>query len=123
MTARLLLNENFPAPATAVLRRHGVDLVALGEVSPGMSDAAVIEWATRDRRWTVTFDRDYGELVYHQRIPPPPVIVLLRERHYRPDEPAGWIIELLRTPQQFIGKFVVFSRRSVRTRPLPLSAP
>jgi len=66
----------------------------------------------------VTFDRDYGELVFSRRLPPPPAIILLRETHYRPSEPAEWLAALLLTPQRFDGQFVVFSRRAVRSRPL-----
>jgi predicted nuclease of predicted toxin-antitoxin system len=118
MTARLLLNENFPIPAITRLRRKGLDLLAIGEASRGLQDEAVLALAVKDQRWLVTFDRDYGELVFGRGLPSPPAIVLLRETHYRPAEPADWVIELLRTPEHIEGQFVVFRRRAVRTRPL-----
>jgi len=119
MTARLLLNENFPAPAVARLREQGLDLIAIGERSPGLTDRAVMALAVAERRWHITFDRDYGELVYARKFAPPPVIVLLREPRYRPAEPAGWVFDLLRDEPRFVGYFVVHSRSSVRTRALP----
>lgn len=118
MTARLLLNENFPVPAITRLRRENVDLLAIAETRPGLRDEAVLALAVKEYRWIVTFDRDYGELVFGRGLAPPPAIVLLRESHYRPVEPADWVIGLLRIADTIDGQFVVYRRRSVRTRPL-----
>lgn len=116
MIPKLLLNENFPAPATAVLRVNGIDVLAIGETNPGVTDQAVMALAVQTQRWIVTFDRDYGELVFGRKLAAPPAIILLRERHYRPEEPADWIMELLRKPEQFAGQFVLFSRQAIRMR-------
>ena len=118
MTVRLLANENFPIPAVLRLRAQGLDVLAIKEMHPGFSDSQVMALAVRERRWVVTFDRDYGELVFGRGRVPPPAIILLREPHYRPSEPADWIIELSLTPERFEGHFVVFRRRGVRTRPM-----
>ena len=118
MTARLLLNENFPVPAVKRLREQGLDLVVIRESHAGLSDTEVLALAVREQRWIITFDRDYGELVFGRGLAPPPAIVLLREAHYRPAEPADWVLELLRKPEQCEGQFVVFSRQGVRTRPM-----
>jgi predicted nuclease of predicted toxin-antitoxin system len=118
MTAKLLLNENFPIPAVLHLRKQGRDLLAIKETHPGLLDIDVMAIAVREQRWIVTFNRDYGELVFSRRLPPPPAIVLLREPRYRPSEPAEWVSEMLRVPERFVGQFVVFSRKSIRTRPL-----
>lgn len=63
MSLALLLDENFPAPSTALLRAAGLDLEAISEIAPGLDDEAVLVRAVRDGRWLVTFDRDYGDLV------------------------------------------------------------
>lgn len=118
MTIKLLLNENFPLPAVVALRQQGHDLLSIKERCAGSPDVDVMAIAVREQRWIVTFDRDYGELVFSRRLPPPPAIILLREAHYRPSEPAEWVAELLLTPERFDGQFVVFSRGAVRSRPL-----
>jgi predicted nuclease of predicted toxin-antitoxin system len=107
---RLLLNENFPQPSVDALREQGHDALWIRDRYAGITDIAVMEMAVRDQRWIVTFDRDYGELVFNRRLPPPPAIILLREPHYRPAEPAGWLCDQ--------GQSVVPTRDSIRSRPL-----
>ncbi len=116
---RLLLNENFPSPSVTALRQLGHDVLWIKEGLAGSTDAIVMQVAVREQRWVVTFDRDYGDLVFNRRLPPPPAIILLREPRYRPSEPAQWIHALLRIPERVQGQFVVFSRRgAIRSRPL-----
>ena len=118
MTVRVLLNENFPAPAQNRLREAGYDVLAIRERHAGLPDEEVLALAVDQDRWIVTFDRDYGELVFARRLPPPPAIILLRVSQYRPEEPAQWVIELLSAATEYVGHFVVYTGDSVRKRPL-----
>lgn len=118
MKPRLLLNENFPAPATAVLRDAGLDAMAVSECCPGWDDARVIALAVEEQRWLITFDRDYGELVFLRGLEPPPTVILLRSTSYRPAEPADWIIRMIEDAAAHAGKFVVFDGMTFRSRPL-----
>ena len=61
---RLLANENIPLATVEALREAGEDVVSVTEDSPGATDEAVIRWARQEERVVVTFDRDYGELVF-----------------------------------------------------------
>lgn len=88
MKPLLLVNENFPAPAFKRLRADGFDVVAVTEEMPGASDRTVLERAHELGRWLVTFDRDYGELVFLHELPPPPAIVYIRQEPIPPDAPA-----------------------------------
>jgi predicted nuclease of predicted toxin-antitoxin system len=113
---KLLLDENFPAPAARRLGEYGVDVLAIRDACPGWLDEAVLALAVAEQRWIITFDRDYGDLVFKMSLPPPPAIVLLREPHYRPAEPADWVLSLLVQPDIYLGRFVVFTRDKVRVR-------
>lgn len=75
---RWLVNENFPAPAVALLRASGHDLLSISESHPGADDTTVLALAREQDRWLVTFDRDYGELLFVHGYPPPPAVILLR---------------------------------------------
>lgn len=61
---RLLANENFPGPAIRLLRERGIDVVWVAERMPAATDAEVLACARAEGRWLLTFDRDYGELVF-----------------------------------------------------------
>jgi predicted nuclease of predicted toxin-antitoxin system len=113
----LLVNENFPAPSTHLLRQSGIDVLAIGETHQGMPDADVLALARRTKRWLVTFDTDYADLLFRRRLPPPPAVLLLREPHYRAAEPASWILPLMQNPTDTDGLFCVVSRDRVRKRP------
>ncbi len=74
----LLANENVPAPLTTQLRASGLTVSAVAELMPGASDRAVLQHAHQQGLWVLTFDRDYGELVFARAVPPPPAIIYLR---------------------------------------------
>ncbi|MGH8581876.1 MAG: DUF5615 family PIN-like protein [Gammaproteobacteria bacterium] len=118
MTIRLLLNENVPAPSVTRLRELGFDILSVSESFPGLKDAEVLSIAVREQRWLITFDRDYGELLFARGHLPPPPVILLRVPSYRPIEPAAWIIELCRDEKEHRGRFTVFNGSTVRSRPL-----
>ncbi|NDU89920.1 MAG: hypothetical protein G3I08_08605 [Ferrovum sp.] len=117
MSVRWLVNENFPAPSIIVLRAAGHDVLSIAESYSGVADTEVLSLARKDKRWLVTFDRDYGELLFARNHTPPPAVILLRVPSYRPDEPAAWL-ELLLDQESLIDKFTVFTGKTLRSRPL-----
>ena len=116
--SRLLLNENFPAPSISILRAHDLNVLAMSEADASLVDPEVLAFAVSQDRILVTFDKDYGELVFARGLPPPPSVVLLRVTHYRPTDPAAWILDLIRDPASLAGQFVVLSDKGLRRRPL-----
>ncbi len=115
----LLANENFPAPALRRLRDAGLDVLSISETASGLHDEEVLAMARRERRWLLTFDRDYGELVFKRRHAPPPAIIFLRQGHYPPVQAAEMVLELIRAPKSVEGFFVVLNGATVRMRALP----
>ncbi len=63
---KLLANENFPLRSVSYLREKGFDIKAIGVESPSIKDREVMEIAMREDRLILTFDRDYGELIFRQ---------------------------------------------------------
>lgn len=119
MSIALLANEHFPAPAICKLRAAGVDVVAVSEAMPSVSDKEVLEFARREQRWIVTFDRDYGDLIFREGLPPPPAILFFRQEPYPPDRPADLVLAMLSEPQQAAGCMVVISERNIRRKHFP----
>ncbi|MBN8764070.1 MAG: DUF5615 family PIN-like protein [Thiobacillus sp.] len=119
MKPPLLVNENFPAPALKRLRAAGFDVVAVAENMPGASDRVVLERARELGRWLVTFDRDYGELVFLHELQPPPAIVFIRQAPVPPDAPAEWLTSLLSDPALQAGYFITLGSKTIRRRALP----
>ncbi len=115
----LLVDENFPFPATQLLRSRGIDLVAVREIMPGASDQAVLEKAYETGRWLVTFDKDYGELVFSKKAQPPLAIIYLRQEPMPPTTAAIWVLELLAKPELADGYLVVVGQNAISRRALP----
>lgn len=116
---RLLANQNFPGPAVRLLRARGVDIAWVQEDLPGAPDTEVLARARTEDRWLLTYDRDYGELVYSRGLQPPPAIVFLRQEPYPPTRPAELMLALMTEAERIHGCFVVASERSVRIKRLP----
>lgn len=116
---RLLLNENIPIASAHKLRSLGYDLVAVGEKMPGVTDQAVLEIARQTQRIVVTFDRDYGELIYHRDLPIPAGVIYLRFLPTSPEEPAEYLHHLFQQSDiELESRFTVADRNQIRQRPL-----
>ncbi|MCS6787117.1 MAG: DUF5615 family PIN-like protein [Thiobacillaceae bacterium] len=119
MSIGLLTDENFPVPALRMLRDKGVDVISVTQAMPAATDVQVMQYARATGRWIITFDRDYGELVFKRGLEPPPAIVYLRQEAYPPDRPAELVLALLSEPDMAEGCLLVVSERGVRRRRFP----
>lgn len=59
-----LANENFLRPGTIFLREKGFHIKSIQEDFPGITDEEVIKIAQGLDLIILTFDRDYGELIF-----------------------------------------------------------
>jgi len=50
------------------LKRKGLDIVSVIELSLGLKDKEVLNLANKEERIIVTFDKDFGELVVRRRV-------------------------------------------------------
>lgn len=119
MKLSLMANENFPLPSVVLLRERGYDIFAVAETARNISDQQVLSVAVAENRWILTFDRDYGELIYVREAPVPPAVLYMRLASYRPEDPGHLLIEMLENASQFHGYFVVVDKDGWRKRPLP----
>lgn len=94
MKVRWLVNENFPAPSVAIMRASGHDVLSNAESHSGDDDIEALALARKEGRRLVTFDQDYGELLFARHYAPPPAVILLRVPSYRHEEPAGWCVRV-----------------------------
>ncbi|HMC16217.1 MAG TPA: DUF5615 family PIN-like protein [Albitalea sp.] len=78
MTHAILLDENFPLDVARGLAATGHDVLSVALVAPGISDRAVLALARSTGRWLLTFDADFGDLIFHQGEPPPPALLYFR---------------------------------------------
>lgn len=64
MSLLLLANENIPFASIKELRSEGFDILTIAESYRGESDRKVLSVCADEQRSLITFDRDYGELIF-----------------------------------------------------------
>jgi predicted nuclease of predicted toxin-antitoxin system len=113
---RFLADENFPINSIKVLRESGYDIVSVSEDFPSVEDSEVLLYAQRERCFILTFDRDYGELVYHYGFFAFGVVYFRFKPEY-PEEPAEWLLKILDLGEiELLDKFTVVERDRIRQR-------
>ena len=64
----LLADENLDRSVIERLRQHGHEVLAVAEMEPGIEDSVVLSRANERNALVVTEDKDFGELVFRQRL-------------------------------------------------------
>lgn len=117
---KFLANENFPLTSARLLRNAGHDVFSVSEDMAGVKDSVVLSRAANEKMIILTFDRDYGDLIYKLRLPVPLGVVYFRFDPVSPSEPTERLLDLLQIEGLSLeGKFTVVDRQRIRQRPLP----
>ncbi len=118
MTEHFLANENFPATTVAWLRKQGHNVVHAAESLVGEKDERLLEVAKNEDRILLTFDRDFGELVFHQSILPAKGIVLFRLKQQPPSIVLPFLESFFLSATELKGYFTVAAPGHFRQTPL-----
>ena len=117
---KLLANENFPVSSVKILMNAGYDIIAIGQDFAGILDSEVIELAIEQHRTIITFDRDYGELIFkkgYKQYKPRAGVIYLRWEDFQPNEPGEYLLELFNLEDmQFDGMLTVVGVDNIRQR-------
>ena len=92
---RLLADENVHGDLIARLRWFGLDVEWIAESTPGMSDVDILLRPDIGDLVLLTFDRDFGELIFHRHLPAPHCIIYSRLGRADPRAVADHIQRLL----------------------------
>jgi predicted nuclease of predicted toxin-antitoxin system len=114
---KLLANENFPLDSVKYLLTKGFDVISIGKDYAGYKDKEIIDLAQKEERIILTFDRDYGELIFKHNYQPERGVIYLRLDKYEPDEP-GKITEHLLSVEKIVTDrtLTVFDGETIRQR-------
>lgn len=112
-------NENVPLAAIEKLQDENFDIISVSADFPSIKDGAVISFALTEKRIIITFDRDYGELIFKRELNAPAGVIYFRIQNFQPEEPAEILINLLSSQNIiFDGFFTVISEKNIRQRKL-----
>lgn len=114
---KFLANENFPIPGINLLRKAGHTVTSISELYAGISDSAVIRRASADNYIILTFDKDYGEIIFKHARNNPPAVIFFRFIGDAPEAAAKILINLLTDGKyDFENKFTVIEIDGIRQR-------
>ncbi len=91
---KLLTNENFPWKSVELLIEKGFDVISIGKTFEGIKDSEVMNLAMKENRTILTFDSDYGELIYKHKYKPKAGVIYFRLQPNYPTEPAELFLSL-----------------------------
>ena len=112
-----LANENFPRPSTIILRKNGFTVKSIQEDYAGIADPEVMQIASDLDLIILTFDGDYGELIFKYAKDNPPAVVFFREKGNNPEFAATSIISILANSNIVLsGAFTVIEANNIRQR-------
>ena len=114
---KFLANENFPIPSVKILRSIGLDVKNVGGNLQGISDHQVIEITQKENLIILTFDKDYGELIFRLAAKNPPSVVFFRHKGNNPEFAGKLLTDLIEENKiQLERTFTVIEEHNIRQR-------
>ena len=114
---KFLADENIPELTLDLLRKQEIDIVSILSVGTGVKDRDVLRIANEQDRLLVTFDKDFGNLVFSTRMETKGV-VLLRFTPTSPEQVAQKLKALLDSGVELERNFVVLGEERIRVTPI-----
>jgi predicted nuclease of predicted toxin-antitoxin system len=113
---KFLLDEGLPLRLGAYLSSRGHDVATIGRDHPyALSDRAILAIAWREQRIILTNDKDFGDLIFRDRLPHAGVI-LFRLGYEPLDGRIARLERVLAEHAPHLHRFIVVTSQSVRIR-------
>jgi predicted nuclease of predicted toxin-antitoxin system len=120
---RLISDENVPYPLVRALRQDRHDVLSVFESMRSVSDVAVLEKAVDEQRVLLTFDRDFGEMIFSRGYQAPPGVIFVREVPRSLAETIEAVRTIVSASAPRIDGYFVAIDRKTRYHPLPEKKP
>jgi predicted nuclease of predicted toxin-antitoxin system len=92
---RILADENVHLEVVRRLRTSGYDVEWVAETAPGSSDPDILRRNDIRELVLITYDRDFGDLIFNQEMPQPNAIIFSRLGRVEPRFVSERIADLL----------------------------
>ncbi len=114
---KFLADENIPTLTMDLLRDQGIDIISILAVGRGLKDSDLLRTANEQGRFLVTFDKDFGDLVFKTGMQTKGV-VLLRFTPTSPEQVAQKLKALLESGVKLENNFAVIDEERIRLTPI-----
>ena len=113
---RFLANENFPAPSILLLENTGFEVLSISAIKSGASDFEVLDIAIKKNAIILTFDNDYGEIIFRIRPVIIPSVVFFRDKGANANNAGERLIKIISLGVELDGYYTTIESKSVRQR-------
>lgn len=114
---KFLADENIPLILIKQLQEKGWNIKSVGAEHAGIEDEEVLNLANQEDRILLTFDSDFGELIFRKGKEIKTGIIYFRLDQFMPEDPGALLLTLLAENKiDFLGKISVVTKETVRQR-------
>ncbi len=113
---QFLANENFPYPGIELLRQQGHIVISILEDAKSISDEEVIKIAVVKNLTILTFDKDYGEIIFRYSYQNPPSVIYFKAKGNSPLEAATVLLYQIEMGINFSDRFTIVDKENIRQR-------
>ncbi len=98
------------------MKKQDTTLFTSAQIFSGISDSEVMQISIDKMRTILTFDSDYGELIFRKGFKPAKGMIYLRWNDFKPNEPGDYLSDLFLKEINFDGKLTVINEKTIRQR-------
>lgn len=115
MPLKILADESVDYRIIVSLRDIGYTITSVVDSQPGLSDYEIVKWAQKDKLLILTEDRDFGELVFSQKMK---TGVLYLRYHHSKWQSISKICQAVieKYMDELYSRFTVVTEKKIRTR-------
>ena len=114
---KLIANETIPLKSILYLKSKGIDISSLRLDNASITDEEAMKITMDEDRTIITFDRDYGELIFRLNYKPKQGVIYLRIFNYNSQEPEQLIEELPKMDNiNYKNVIAIFDGNGIRQR-------
>ena len=113
-----LADENFPLASVQLLISSNHNVRQASIIFQSKPDEMLLEQASLAGEIILTFDKDFGELIFKNRILGSSGIVLFRLQNYLPATPAIILLDILKSDIKLHNYLTVIDETKIRQRPI-----
>jgi len=111
-----LIDENVEFSLVTYLREKGYDVLSIAERYPSLDDASILMMAVKEKRIVVTSDKDFGNLVFREKLPSSGVILFRMDNQSSQRKVEVVNILLENYHNKLAGNFVTISDAKIKIR-------
>ena len=109
---KFIADENLGVRVPQYLKSSGFDIIWVKKVAPGKPDIQILEIANRQKRILITLDKDFGELVFKEKLATAGVI-LLRLKNESVKNKQRILLNLLQSQKKLYRKFTIVKETKI----------